>query len=47
MEKYNLHASAFLLWWFIAGFLPLILVTILAWILFGLTTKTGGSCGSQ
>jgi hypothetical protein len=38
MEKHNLRAPAFLLWWFIAGFLPLILVTILAWMLFRLTT---------
>jgi hypothetical protein len=33
MEKYNLRAPAFLLWWLIAGFLPLILVTALAWML--------------
>jgi hypothetical protein len=37
MEKYNLRAPAFLLRWFIAGFLPLILVTILAWILLRVT----------
>ena len=33
MEKYNLSAPAMLLRWFIAGFLPLILATILAWML--------------
>src|SRR5262245_43207183 len=37
MEKYNLRAPAFLMRWFIAGFLPLILVTILAWMLLRLT----------
>src|ERR687891_161700 len=37
MEKYNLRAPAFLLWWLIAGFLPLILVTALAWMLLWLT----------
>jgi hypothetical protein len=37
MEKYNLSAPAFLLRWFIAGFLPLIFVTILAWMLLRLT----------
>jgi hypothetical protein len=37
MEKYNLRAPAFLLRWFIAGFLPLILITILSWMLLRLT----------
>jgi hypothetical protein len=37
MEKYKLSAPTFLLRWFIAGFLPLILVTILAWMLLRLT----------
>jgi hypothetical protein len=37
MEKYNLSAPVFLLRWFIAGFLPLIFVTILAWMLLRLT----------
>jgi hypothetical protein len=45
MEKYNLRAPAFLLWWFIAGFLPLILVTILAWMLLRLTIGTFKASG--
>jgi hypothetical protein len=40
MEKYNLRALAFLLRWFIAGFLPLILITLLAWMLLKLTNGT-------
>src|SRR5262245_386263 len=45
MEKYNLHAPAFLLRWVIAGFLPLILVTILAWMLLRLTNGAFKSSG--
>jgi hypothetical protein len=45
MEKYNLSAPAFLLRWFIAGFLPLILVTILAWMLLRLTNGTFKASG--
>jgi hypothetical protein len=46
MEKYNLRAPAFLLRWFIAGFLPLILVTILAWLLLKLTNGAFKASGS-
>jgi|RhiMetdeSRZDD1v2_1073273.scaffolds.fasta_scaffold58708_5 hypothetical protein len=45
MEKYNLRAPAFLLWWLIAGFLPLILVTVLAWMLLWLTNGTFKASG--
>src|SRR5262245_55090547 len=45
MEKYNLRAPAFLLRWYVAGFLPLVLVTILAWILLRLTNGTFKASG--